>query len=315
MAASGSKIVVYAALAGNALVAVTKFAGAAYTGSSAMFSEAVHSVVDTGNQALLLFGMHRAARPADKAHPFGYGKEVYFWAFVVAILIFALGAGISLYEGITKLRDPHPITNVHINYLILGFAMLFEAGAWLVAFREFRRTKGRTGYLAAIRDSKDPTVFTVLFEDSAAMLGLVIAFAGIAIGQWTGNPMYDALASIGIGAVLAVTAMVLAYECKGLLIGEAASPAVVAGITEIATASEGTLRINEIRTLHFGPEDVLVTLSLDFADSLGSVEVEAEISAMEQRIKERFPEVSQVFIEAQSWTSHLAAARQVASES
>ncbi len=315
MAASGSKKVVYWALAGNSLIAVAKFTGAAFTGSSAMFSEAVHSVVDTGNQALLLFGMHRAARPADRAHPFGYGKEVYFWAFVVAILIFALGAGISLYEGIDRLRDPQPITDVYLNYAILGFAMLCEGVAWLMAFREFRRTKGRTGYLAAIRNSKDPTVFTVLFEDSAAMLGLVIAFTGIAIGQWTGDPTYDALASIGIGAVLAVTAAFLAYECKGLLIGEAASPAVVAGITEIATASAGTLHINEIRTLHFGPEDVLVALSLDFADSLGSVEVEAEISAMEQRIKERFPEVSRVFIEAQSWTSHLAATRQDAAES
>ncbi len=315
MAASGSKKVVYAALAGNSLIAATKFAAASYTGSSAMFSEAVHSLVDTGNQALLLFGMHRAARPADKAHPFGYGKEVYFWAFVVAILIFALGAGVSFYEGIAKLRNPHPITDVYINYLVLAVAMLFEGGAWLVALREFRAIKGQGGYLSAIRDSKDPTIFTVLFEDSAAMLGLVIAFTSIAIGQWTGQPIFDAMASIGIGAVLAVTAAFLAYECKGLLIGEAASPAVVAGITEIATACEGTLRINEIRTLHFGPEDVLVTLSLDFADSLGSVEVEAEISAMEQRIKERFSEVSRVFIEAQSWTSHLAATRQDAPES
>jgi cation diffusion facilitator family transporter len=309
MAASGSKKVVYAALAGNGLIAVTKFAAASYTGSSAMFSEAIHSLVDTGNQALLLFGMHRAAKPADKAHPFGYGKEVYFWAFVVAILIFALGAGVSIYEGIAKLRYPHPVTGVYINYLVLAVAMLFEGGAWLVALREFRTTKGPDGYLTAIRDSKDPTVFTVLFEDSAAMLGLVIAFAGIAIGQWTGQPIFDALASIGIGAVLAVTAAFLAYECKGLLIGEAASPAVVAGIEAIAEASDGTLRINEIRTLHFGPEDVLVTLSLDFADSLSSADVEAEISAMEQQIKEKFPAVSRVFIEAQNWTSHLAATR------
>jgi cation diffusion facilitator family transporter len=309
MAAGGSKTVVYAALAGNALIAVTKFAAATHTGSSAMFSEAVHSLVDTGNQGLLLFGMKQAAKPADKTHPFGYGKEVYFWAFVVAILIFALGAGVSIYEGMAKLRAPHPVTDVYINYAVLGFAMLFEGGAWLVAFREFRATKSHDSYLDAIRDSKDPTVFTVLFEDSAAMVGLIIAFAGIALGQWTGEPLYDAAASIGIGVVLALTALFLAYECKGLLIGEAASPAVVAGIEAIAEASAGTLRINEIRTLHFGPNDVLVTLSLDFADSLGSADVEAEISAMELRIKESFPEVSRVFIEAQSWTAHLAAAR------
>ena len=312
MAAGASKKVIYAALAGNSLIAVTKFFAAAYTGSSAMFSEAIHSLVDTGNQGLLLFGMRQAARPADSTHPFGYGKEVYFWAFVVAILIFALGAGISVYEGISKLRDPHPVTGVYINYTVLGLAMLFEGGAWWVAFRAFRGSKGKAGYIEAVRRSKDPTIFTVLFEDSAAMLGLIIAFAGIGLAQWTGVAMFDALASIGIGLVLAITAAFLAYECKGLLIGEAAAPEVVAGIEGIISTSAGILRMNEIRTIHFGPEDVLVTMSLDFADRLSSVEVEAAISAMERRIKESFPEVSRVFIEAQSWTSHLAAARDAA---
>ena len=309
MAAGASKKVIFAALAGNSLIAVTKFAAAAYTGSSAMFSEAIHSLVDTGNQLLLLFGMRQAARPADKTHPFGYGKEVYFWAFVVAILIFALGAGISVYEGISKLRDPHPITGVYVNYAVLGLALVFEGGSWWVAFREFRAIKGEAGYFEAVRRSKDPTIFTVLFEDSAAMLGLLIAFTGIGLAQWTGMALFDALASIGIGLVLAVTAAFLAYECKGLLIGEGASPAVVAGIEAIAAGNDGILRMNELRTIHFGPEDVLVTMSLDFADSLSSVEVEAAISAMERRIKKSYPEVSRVFIEAQSWTSHLAAAR------
>ena len=312
MAAGASKKVIYAALAGNSLIAVTKFFAAAYTGSSAMFSEAIHSLVDTGNQGLLLFGMRQAARPADSTHPFGYGKEVYFWAFVVAILIFALGAGISVYEGISKLRDPHPVTGVYINYTVLGLAMLFEGGAWWVAFRAFRGSKGKAGYIEAVRRSKDPTIFTVLFEDSAAMLGLIIAFAGIGLAQWTGVAMFDALASIGIGLVLAITAAFLAYECKGLLIGEAAAPEVVAGIEGIISTSAGILRMNEIRTIHFGPEDVLLTMSLDFADRLSSDEVEAAISAMERRIKETYPEVSRVFIEAQSWSSHLAAARHAA---
>lgn len=314
MAAGASKKVIYAALAGNSLIAVTKFAAAAFTGSSAMFSEAIHSLVDTGNQGLLLFGMRQAARPADSTHPFGYGKEVYFWAFVVAILIFALGAGISVYEGFSKLGDPHPVTGVYVNYAVLALALVFEGGAWWVALRAFRRSKGEVGYIEAIRRSKDPTIFTVLFEDSAAMLGLVIAFAGIGLAQWTGIALFDALASIGIGLVLAITAAFLAYECKGLLIGEAASPEVVAGIEAIATGDDGILCMNEIRTIHFGPEDVLVTISLDFADSLSSVEVEAAISAMERRIKESYPEVSRVFIEAQSWTSHLAAARDTASQ-
>lgn len=304
MATSASRKVIFAALAGNSLIAATKFAAAAATGSAAMFSEAVHSLVDTGNQCLLLFGLHRAKRPADAVHPFGYGKEVYFWAFVVAILIFGLGAGISFYQGLDKLANPHPVSDAYINYAVLGVAMLFEGGSWWVAFREFRAAKGAQGYLQAVRDSKDPTIFTVLFEDSAAMLGLFIAFAGVAASEITGNVDYDAMASIGIGAVLAATAAFLAFECKGLLIGEAAAPAVVSGIEAIATGQDGIERLNEIRTMHFGPEDVLVTLSLDFRDDITAGHVEGIITAMEQRIKQSFPEVTKVYIEAQSWSSH-----------
>lgn len=304
MTTSASRKVIFAALAGNSLIAATKFAAAAATGSAAMFSEAVHSLVDTGNQCLLLFGLHRAKRPADAVHPFGYGKEVYFWAFVVAILIFGLGASISFYQGLDKLANPHPISDAYINYAVLGVAMLFEGGSWWVAFREFRAAKGAQGYLQAVRDSKDPTIFTVLFEDSAAMLGLFIAFAGVAASEITGNVDYDAMASIGIGAVLAATAAFLAFECKGLLIGEAAAPAVVSGIEAIATGQDGIERLNEIRTMHFGPEDVLVTLSLDFRDDITAGHVEGIITAMEQRIKQSFPEVTKVYIEAQSWSSH-----------
>ena len=304
MAASSSRKVIFAALAGNSVIAVMKFAAAAMTGSAAMFSEAVHSLVDTGNQCLLLFGIHRAKRPADAAHPFGYGKEIYFWAFVVAILMFATGSGISLFEGLDKLANPHPVTDAYVNYIVLSAAILFEGMSWWVAFREFRVEKGDAGYLEAVRNSKDPTVFTVLFEDSAAMLGLFIAFAGIAAGEFTGNPDYDAFASIGIAVVLAATAGFLAYECKGLLIGEAAAPAVVAGIEAIATENPGIDRLNEVRTMHFGPDDILVTLSLDFVDEISAGDVENIISAMEQRIKQAYPRVSRVYIEAQSWSSH-----------
>jgi cation diffusion facilitator family transporter len=304
MATSASKKVIYAALVGNSLIAVTKFAAATATGSAAMFSEAVHSLVDTGNQLLLLFGLHRAKRPADAAHPFGYGKEIYFWAFVVAILIFGLGAGISFYEGFAKLANPHPVTDAYINYIVLSVAILFESVSWWFAFREFRAAKGNRGYLQAVRDSKDPTIFTVLFEDSAAMLGLIIAFAGVAANEYTGNGVYDAMASIGIGVVLTATAAFLAFECKGLLIGEAADPVVVAGIEAIAAEQAGIKRMNEIRTMHFGPDDVLVALSLDFVDAIGAGEVESIVSAMEQRIKRTFPKVSRVYIEAQSWSSH-----------
>ena len=300
----GSKKVIYAALAGNSLIAITKFAAAAFTGSSAMLSEAIHSVVDTGNQLLLLLGMRRARRPADVNHPFGYGMEIYFWTFVVAIVIFGLGGGVSFYEGYAKLQRPHPVTDAYVNYIVLAIAMVFEAGPWWLAFREFRKSKGRHGYLEAVRRSKDPTVFTVLFEDSAAILGLIVAFIGIGLAEAYDAPAFDAAASMAIGVILATVAIFLAMESKGLLIGEGARPAVVRGIRQIIATQPGILRTNEVLTMHFGPEDVLVTLSLDFEDGLSSREVEAAVSQMEARIKKDFPEITRVFIEAQSWLGH-----------
>lgn len=304
MASHASKKVIYAAMAGNGSIAVTKFIAASITGSSAMFSEAIHSVVDTGNQILLLYGMKRAKRPADQRHPFGYSMELYFWTFVVAILIFAVGAGISAYEGVIKLLDPHPVTSPHVNYLVLGLAMVFEAGAWWIAFREFRRSKGPLGFFAAVRSSKDPTVFTVLFEDSAAMLGLIVAFLGIALGQLLDLPMLDGVASILIGVILALTAALLAYESKGLLIGEGAKPEVVSAVRGILREKAGIERVNELLTMHLGPEDVLLTLSLDFEDQLSAGQVEEAITELEDEIKQAYPEISRVFIEAQSWKEH-----------
>ena len=302
--ALGSRKVIYAALAGNGLIALTKFGAAVMTGSSAMLSEAIHSVVDTGNQVLLLHGLRRAARPADEQHPFGYGMELYFWTFVVAILIFAVGAGLSMYEGILRVLDPHPIASPYVNYIVLGIAVVFEAVAWAIAFREFRKSKGALTYLSAVRESKDPTVFTVLFEDSAALLGLVVAFFGIFLAQQLGVPELDGVASIVIGVILAMTAVLLAYESKGLLIGEAARPALVAGVRRIVLRQFGVLRVNELLTMHLGPNDVLVNLSLDFADDLSSSDVEASISEFERRMKTDYPEISRVFIEAQSGRGH-----------
>ncbi len=307
---SGSKTVIYAALGGNSLIAVTKFAAAAYTGSSAMLSEAIHSLVDTGNQALLLHGLRRAERPADARHPFGYGMEVYFWTFVVAILIFAVGAGVSIYEGVSKLANPHPVTNPVVNYVVLAVAMVFEAGAWWIAFREFRRSKGPLGYFAAVRESKDPTVFTVLFEDTAAMLGLIVAFVALALSQALGLEWLDAAASIAIGLILAVTAALLAYESKGLLIGESAGRELTEAIRRRVTAHPGVERVNELLTMHLAPRQVLLTLSLDFKDALSSAEVEKVVTDLEARIIEAHPEVSRVFIEAQSWASHARRARE-----
>jgi len=298
--ASGSKKVILAALIGNGLIAVTKFAAAVYTGSSAMFSEAVHSVVDTGNQALLLMGLRRAGKPADTSHPFGYGMEIYFWAFVVAILIFAVGAGVSIYEGVEKLLHPHPVSNVWVNYVVLGFAMVFEAGAWWVAFHEFRTTKGRRGYLGAIRASKDPTIFTVLLEDSAAMLGLVVALIALLCAHLLGLEWMDGVGSIVIGLVLAGTATLLAIETKGLLIGESARPGLVSDVRRLVGEDAAIVRVNEVLTMHFGPHDVLVNMSLDFQDDLPAGDVEAAIDRLEQQIRDAHPDVKRIFVEAQS---------------
>lgn len=305
MAANGSRMVVMAALVGNGAIAITKFAAASYTGSSAMLSEAVHSLVDTGNQALLLYGLKRARRPADAAHPFGYGMEIYFWAFVVAILLFAIGAGVSIYEGIHKIQNPATITNPTINYIVLSLALCFEGAAWWVAFKEFGKTKRRSSFIKQIRMSKDPTVVTVLFEDSAAMLGLIIAGGGIILAEWLEMPMLDGVASVLIGLVLAGVATILAYECKGLLIGEATYPETRDSIHALAQAPDEILHVNELRTLHFGPEDILVTLSLDFRDDIDAQAVEGTVSRIEKAIKAKHHDVSRVYIEAQSFRDHL----------
>ncbi len=304
MSASGSRKVVIAALVGNGLIAVTKFAAAFYTGSSAMFSEAVHSVVDTSNQALILYGMGRSNRPADAAHPFGYSMELYFWTFMVAVLLFAVGAGVSLYEGVAKVLDPHPVNNVHVTYIVLGLAFLFEAVAWYMAYKEFNSRRGRLGHFAALRESKDPAVFTVLLEDSAATVGLVVAFIGIACGQAFDMPILDGVASVVIGLILASVSVFLAIECKSLLVGESATSSVVRGIKAIAASRHGILGVNELLTMHLGPRDILVNISVDFVDGLSSSEVEAEISKMEVEIKEAYPQVKRIFIEVQSLAGH-----------
>ena len=306
MAARGSKMVIYAALAGNSLIAATKFVASAWTGSSAMLSEGIHSLVDTGNQALLLYGMKRSNRPADEVHPFGYGTEIYFWAFVVAILIFAVGAGVSIYEGVRKILHPHVMEDPLVNYVVLSLAFLFEAGAWWVAFREFRKTKGRFGWLEAVRLSKDPTIFTVLFEDSAAMAGLIVAFIGISLAHHTGLAWLDGAASVVIGLILGLTALALAIETKGLLIGEAASGEMVSAIRRLVEATPTVRALNELRTMHLGPNDVLLGLSIDFEDNLTAGKVEQSISALERVIKENFPIITRLFIEVQSERQHAA---------
>jgi len=304
MSSPSSIKAILAAFAGNSLIAVTKFIAASYTGSSAMFSEGVHSVVDSGNQLLLLYGLRRSKKPADSKHPFGYGKEMYFWSFVVAILIFGLGAGICFYEGIHKISSPQPVTNPIINYLVLGLAIIIEAWTCWVAATEFKKSKGDYGWVEAIHISKDPALFTVLFEDTAALLGLLVALIALALSEYLNLPVLDAVASIIISIILAVTAGLLAFECKGLLTGEGASEQVITGINQIIDDCPGIMHVNEVLTLHLGPQDVLLTISLDFEDNLSSGDVEEAISALESRIKGMFPDIRRVFIEAQGWGAH-----------
>jgi len=297
---TSSKKVILAALVGNTLVAITKFVASSFTGSSAMLSEAIHSVVDTGNQVLLLYGLKRAKKPADANFPFGHGKEIYFWSFVVAIMIFAVGAGLSIYEGIHSLHNPKTMDNIYVNYIVLIIAMLFEGAAWYFAFKEFTKAKGKWGYIDAVKQGKDPSLFMVLFEDSAAMLGLMIAFIGILLGQITGNPMYDAIASILIGCILAGTAIWLAYETKGLLIGESAKPEIIEAIHKQAKTHGIVDQVNEILTMHMGPDFILVNLSLDFSDTATAGNVETTISDIDKQLKKQFPEIKRIFIEAEA---------------
>jgi cation diffusion facilitator family transporter len=300
MASSSSKKVIFAALAGNFLIALTKFIAFVLTGSSAMLSEGVHSLVDTGNQILLLYGLRRSKIPADEQFPFGRGKEVYFWSFIVAILIFAVGAGVSIYKGVHHLLHPTTIQNPSLNYVVLGFALIFEGAAWYFAFTEFTKAKGKWGYLKAVHRGKDPTMFVVLFEDSAAMLGIIVAFLGISLSQITMNPYYDGVASIIIGLILAGTAAWLAYETKGLLIGESARPELVKGVREIAKAYPKIQLVNEVLTLHMGPDFILLNLSVDFDDTTLAGEVEEAIAKLNSEIKQAYPKIKRVFVEAEA---------------
>ncbi|MEA1889230.1 MAG: cation diffusion facilitator family transporter [Pseudomonadota bacterium] len=299
MAAESKKVIV-AALLGNMMVAVTKFVATAMTGSSAMFSEAIHSVVDTGNQVLMLYGLKRAAIPADEHFPFGHGKEIYFWSFVVAIMIFGVGAGLSFYEGVHSLQKPTQLENPLVNYIVLSLAIIFEGAAWLFAWKAFSRQRGKLGLLEAVQEGKDPTLFVVLFEDSAAMTGLLVALIGIALTDVTGNPVFDSIASLLIGLILALTAVWLAYETKGLLIGESADPEVIRGIKKMALSFREIRHINEVLTMHMGPNYILVNLSVEFTNSANADDIENTVAQLDRTIKGRFPNVKRVFIEAEA---------------
>jgi len=295
----GSRKVVYAGIVGNLLVAVTKFVAAGFTHSSAMLSEAVHSVVDTLNQVVMLYGLRRASRPADPGHPLGYGRELYFWSFVVAVLIFAIGAGVSVYEGIRHVMDPEPMQNPWVNYLVLGLAGLIEFGSWTVATREFNRQRGDQGYFEAAEKTKDPSTLTLLLEDSAALIGIAIALVGTAASQLLGMPILDGVASILIGLLLGVVSMFLARESKRLLIGEPARRSLVEAIKRCAQAQEGVASVNGLLTIHLAPRQVVCALSIEFEDALQVPSLEKAVEEMEARIRQSHPEVTLLFVKPQ----------------
>ena len=287
---------IWIAFGANLGIAVAKFAAAAITGSSAMLTEGVHSVVDSTNQLLLLWGRRAAKRPADENHPFGYGRELYFWSFVVAVLVFALGAGVSIYEGIIHIAEPEPAVSPLVAYGVLLIAFLLEGGSTWEAFKEFKIAKGKLGWIKAIQQSKDPTGFIVLLENGAAMFGIVAAAVGLGVSQWTGDPRYDGAASIIIGAILGVTAFFLAYESKALLIGEAADPELVAAIHALVLEKEAVVTIGEILTVHSAPDQIMAMLAVDFDDSISAREVERLVCQIEDETQARFPDVTRLYI-------------------
>jgi cation diffusion facilitator family transporter len=291
-----TNIVLYAALAANLGIAVAKFIAAAISGSSSMLSEGFHSVVDSGNQILLIYGSHKAKRPPDHQHPFGYGRELYFWSFVVAILIFAVGAGVSIYEGYQHILSPETLRSPMLNYIVLAVSAVLEGTSWTLAVREFARAKGDTGWWSAIHQSKDPPTFIVLFEDSAALAGLAVAAVGVWASHYWQDPRIDGLASIGIGLILAAVAVLLARESKGLLIGERADDAVIATVDEVVGSYPEVSAVNHVRTIHTAPNEVFVAISVDFRDEVTMGAAETLIERIEQALRQAIPDLSSIYI-------------------
>jgi len=298
--ASESKTAIYAALLGNLAIAVTKIIAASITGSSAMLSEAIHSIVDTGNEILLLLGLHLSKRKADIEHPYGHGRELYFWSLIVALGIFAIGGGLSLYEGISHIRHPEPMTDPFWNYVVLGFAFVFESISLVFGWRAFSRKKGRQGIIEAMHTSKDPTTFIVTFEDSAAILGLLIAAGGVYFGHTLNNPYFDGVASMVIGLMLSLMAAFLAYETKGLLIGEGYPPQTLRQLRELIATDKGVERVNRVLTMFLGPEEVMLTVELRFRRELSAEEVRTAISRVKDLVRDTYPEIKRIYFAAES---------------
>lgn len=297
---SKSKLAIYAAIAGNLAIAVTKFVAAALTGSSAMLSEAIHSVVDTGNGLLMLLGVRKSQKPPDSDHPFGHGHELYFWTLIVGVLIFAVGGGMSVYEGIDHILDPAFSENLVWSYAVLGMAIVFEGTTWLFGWKAFNDERGRKGVVQTIHDTKDPSSFTVLLEDSAALLGLVFAFLGIFLGSQLGLPYLDGVASVLIGLLLCGVAVLMVYESKGLLIGEGLDRESLKSIKALVDADPGVEWVGHLHTMYLGPHEVLLTIELRFHGDITSLEVRQAARRLRETIQSQHPDITRIFFGAEA---------------
>jgi cation diffusion facilitator family transporter len=297
-----SQLAIYAAIAGNLAIAATKFVAAAFTGSAAMLSEAIHSTVDTGNGGLMLLGVFKSRKPPDSDHPFGHGHELYFWTLVVGVLVFAVGGGMSVYEGILHIVHPVETENPVWSYSVLGIAAVFEGASWLAGWKAFSVERGRRGVLQTIHETKDPSSFTVLLEDSAALLGLLFAFVGIFLGQQLRLPYLDGVASVVIGLLLCAVAVLMVYESKGLLIGEGLDPETLKKVRKLVEADPAVERVRALYTLYLGPHEVLMTIELRFHSHISALEVRQGVRRLRQVIQSCHPDIKRIFFGAESLT-------------
>jgi len=294
---AASKLPLYSALIANLLIAVTKFIAAAVTGSSAMVSEGIHSVVDSTNEVLLLLGISKSKKPSNEKRPFGYGKELYFWAFIVSIMIFGIGGGISFYEGVTHIQHPVIIEDPKWNYYVLGIAIVFDGISFITAFREFNRQRGNIAFWKAVRHSKDPSTFVVLFEDAADVIGLIVAFLGVYLGHTLKNPYLDGVASIIIGLLLTSVSLLLAKESRSLLMGESAEKEILDSVTKIAENDYAVSKVVRPLSMYMAPEEIILLLKVNFDKDRSALDVTQAIQRIKENIQKDFPNIKQLYIE------------------
>ena len=265
-----------------------------------MFSEGIHSLVDTGNGTLLLLGLRLSRKAADETHPFGYGKELYFWTLIVALLVFVLGGGASIAEGISRVQEPHFLGSAAWSYAILALSFLFEGTALFISLKEFRKVQGGLSVWKAIQKSKDPSTFTVIFEDTAAVLGLIAATLGIFLSSALHRPQLDGVASIVIGVILIAVALLLIMESKALLVGEGADRQVLRSIRNLALSDSAVERVGYPLTMYFGPHSILLTMNVQFRQGLSSNVIEESVDRIEAAIRAEHPDVRHIYLEADS---------------